>query len=139
MTNIKRPQLILWCENIGFFALIILSWVNELLDFPHYVFDTHSRGNWRESVIETVAILIVWLSVHAVSKRLLSRLYYLEGFLRICAWCRKVAHEDEWLSLEQYVERGFKIEASHGMCPDCAQRWGQETPSVSAPAQRSHS
>ncbi len=139
MTNIKRPQLILWCENIGFFALIVLSWANELLDFPHYIFGIHPQGNWRESAIETLAILTVWLSVHTVSKRLLSRLYYLEGFLRICAWCRKVAHEDEWLPLEQYVERGFKIEASHGMCPDCAQSWSQETLPVSAPERRSHS
>lgn len=131
MTNFIRPQLILWCENIGFLALIILSWANELLDLPHHVFDIHTRGNWRESAMESIIILIVWLSVHAVTKRLLRRLYYLEGFLRLCAWCRKVARDEEWLSLEQYVERDFRVQTSHGMCPDCAKRWGQEKPPVS--------
>jgi len=123
MTNLKKPQRILWYENIGFLAIIILSWANELLDLPHYVFGGVTRVNWRESAMETFLVLIVWVSVHVVTRKLLARLYYLESSLRMCAWCRKVAHEDEWLPMEQYFERGFSVRTSHGMCPDCAKSW----------------
>ncbi len=139
MTNLKRPQLILWYENIGFLAIIILSWANELLDLPRHIFGGNTRVNWREAAMETVLVLIVWLSVHVVTKRLLARLYYLEGFLRICAWCRKVAHDDEWLTMEQYFERGFRLKTSHAMCPDCAKGWNQELPPVSAAERSGHS
>ncbi len=122
MRNIKKPQLILWCENIGFSAMILLSWANEFLDLPRHVFGGNTQINWRESAMETVLVLIVWTTVHVVTKRLLERLYYLEGFIHVCAWCRKVAHGDEWLPLEKYFERGFSIKTSHGMCPECAKK-----------------
>jgi hypothetical protein len=118
--KLKKPQLILWCEDIGFLAIIFLSWANEFLDLPRHIFGGVTQVNWRESAMETILALIVWLSVHVVTRRVLARLYYLEEFLRLCAWCRKVAHDDEWLSLEEYFNRGFNIKTSHGMCPDCA-------------------
>lgn len=123
MTNLKKPRRILWYENIGFLAIIILSWANELLDLPRHLFGGDTRVNWRESAMETFLVLIVWVSVHVVTRKLLARLYYLEGSLRICAWCRKVAHEDEWLPLEQYFEQGYSVRTSHAMCPDCAKSW----------------
>jgi hypothetical protein len=130
MTSFKKPQRILWYENIGFLAIIVLSWGNEFLDLPRHVFGGDTRVNWRESVMETILVLVVWVSVHVVTKKLLARLYYLEGFLRICAWCRKVAHGDEWLPLEEYFERGFNIRTSHGMCSDCAKKAMRNDPDV---------
>lgn len=42
-----------------------------------------------------------------LTKRLVSRLYYLEGFLRICAWRKKLEHNGEWIPLEEFFERKF--------------------------------
>ena len=120
----------MWYENIGFLTIIILSWANELLELPRYVFGGDTRINWRESAMETVVVLMVWLVVHVVTKKLLARLYHLEGFLKICAWCRKVAREDEWLSMEMFFERGFSVKTSHGMCPDCARKMMPEDPNA---------
>jgi hypothetical protein len=119
MTNLKKSQRILWYENAGFLAIIILAWANEFLDLPRLVFGGDTRINWRESAMETLLVLIVWTSVHSVTKKLLARLYYLEGFLHVCAWCKKIGHEDQWLPLEQYFSVGLKIETSHGICPAC--------------------
>jgi hypothetical protein len=128
MTNLKKPQRILRYENIGFLAIITLSWANELLDLPRHVFGGETQVNWREGAMETILVLIVWFLVHVVTKKLLARLHYLERFLRICAWCRKVAHEDEWVPLEQYFKRGFNVETTHGICPDCAKKVGPMEP-----------
>lgn len=122
MKSSKFPRRILWYENAGFLAIIALSWANELLDLPRLVFGGETRINWHESVLETFLVLLVWIPVHLVTRRLLARLYYLEGFLRVCAWCRKVAHEDQWLPLEQYFAQGLSIQTSHGICPECASK-----------------
>jgi len=64
-------------------------------------------------------ILLVWAWVHAATRRLLKRLYYLEDFLRICSWCRKVCHDGKWMALEQYFSSKFATPTTHGMCPEC--------------------
>ncbi len=122
MTHLKKPQRILWYGNGGFLAIIILSWTNELLDLPRLLFGGKTQTNWREAAIETFLVVVVWITVHTATKRLLARVHYLEGFLRVCAWCRKISHDDEWLPVEQYFAKGFDIETSHGICPACAEK-----------------
>jgi hypothetical protein len=63
--------------------------------------------------------VIVWLVVIILTKRLMRRLFYLDGFLRVCAWCRKIGHEDKWTTLENYFVTGFSIKTSHSICPKC--------------------
>jgi hypothetical protein len=122
MTNRKIPKQILLYENLGFLAIIILSWANELLDLPRIILGGVTRINWREAAMETILVSIVWISVHAVTKKLLARLHYLESFLRVCAWCRKIGQDDDWLPLEQYFSKGFDITTSHGICPACKEK-----------------
>lgn len=115
-THVSR---ILWYEAIAFLAIIVLSWVNELSDLPYLVGGLPYVPNWRESALETLIVLLVAVPVMILTKRLVSRLYYLQGFLRVCAWCRKLEHESEWIPLEEFFERKFKTETSHGMCQAC--------------------
>jgi hypothetical protein len=110
---------ILWYEAIGFLAIIVLSWINELSDLPHVVSGVPYVPNWRESALETPIVVLVAIPVMIVTKRLVSRLYYLEGFLRICAWCKKLEHDNEWVPVEEFFERTFQTETSHGMCQAC--------------------
>lgn len=47
----------------------------------------------------------------------------LDGFIPICAGCKKIRDESEnttkWLEIERYVENHSEAVFSHGMCPDC--------------------
>ena len=123
MIHRNKAQQILWYETLGFLCLIALSWANELFSLPHYLFGGGPHSNWHEATLETVFLLAVWLVVFFFTRRLLGRLYYLEGFLRVCAWCRKIGHEEDWRTLEDYFAHGFDIKTSHGMCPSCQQKW----------------
>jgi hypothetical protein len=122
MTNRKRPQQILLTEHLGFLALVLLSWGNEFLDLPRIIFGGETQANWRESAMETFLIIMVWASVYVATKRLLARLYYLEGFLRVCAWCRKIGQDDNWVPIEQFFAKGFDVTTSHGICPACMEK-----------------
>jgi hypothetical protein len=115
-TQVSR---ILWYEGLGFLAIIVLSWINELSDLPHLVSGVPYIPNWRESALETPIVLLVAIPVMILTKRLVSRLYYLEGFLRICAWCKKLEHDGEWIALEEFFARKFQTETTHGMCQAC--------------------
>jgi hypothetical protein len=110
---------ILGYEVIGFVAIIALSWINELSDMPRLVGANQYIPNWRESTLETLIVLAVAIPVMILTKRLLSRLHYLEGFLRVCSWCKKLEHGGEWIALEEFFEQKFETMTSHGMCPAC--------------------
>ena len=112
---------ILWNGAIGFSVMIVLSWLTELLHIPHLIFGEPFTPNWHRALIRTVVILAIWGWVHWITRRLLKRLHYLEEFLRICGWCRKVCDndKDKWLTMEDYFNSKFAMRTSHGMCPEC--------------------
>lgn len=94
--------------------------------FPHH----EASGGW--------AILIVNAAVRAVSLALLAWLIHhtahlrrhiqtLEGMLPICAWCKRIRTEQgEWLSLETLVAQNADVAFTHGICPDCTERFRAE-------------
>lgn len=110
---------ILAVELIGFLAIIALSWANELFGLPSLIFGGGHRINWPESVLETAIIALVAIPVLVLTRRLVLRLHYLEEFLRVCSWCRKLSAGNEWIPVEEFFERTFDMRTSHGMCPAC--------------------
>ncbi len=124
----KSGSRVLWYEGLGFVLIIALSWLNELADLSHHLLGGGGHvPDLRDCVLETVGILLIWLLVYRLTRRLLGRVYYLEGFLRVCAWCRKVCLHDRWIPVEQYFAEGFHIETTHGMCPECRKKVEEDT------------
>lgn len=59
----------------------------------------------------------------------LAQVKQLSGLLPICAWCRKVRDDqDYWLSVEQFVAQETDARFTHGICPECAERFATEPP-----------
>ncbi|MBL9086852.1 MAG: hypothetical protein JNM10_06885 [Planctomycetia bacterium] len=53
-------------------------------------------------------------------RRVLSSLTSSDGFVRVCAWCRRVARtEGPWLPLGHYLPPAGPLRLTHGICPDC--------------------
>ena len=131
----KSGSRVLWYESIGFASIIFLSWINELLNLARYFVGgaPHTR-DFRGSMVLTIVVLIIWLAVLRLTARLLDRLHYLEGMLRVCAWCRKIGHNNQWMQIEQYFSEGFQIETTHGMCPDCLKKMEHDTAEWVRPA-----
>lgn len=109
-----------------FSLIILLTWVDELVNLPARLFGGEYHTNYPEAMLETLIVLGVAIPVIALTKKLLARLHYLEGFLRVCAWCRMVDHDGHWLVLEEYFQRRFSTATSHGMCPECYAKVSKE-------------
>jgi hypothetical protein len=124
----KSGSKVLWYECFGFGLILLLSWINKAVDLPHLLVggDLHA-SKWRDSAMETVLILLIWAFVHSLTRRLVARLHYLEGMLRVCAWCRKVGQGERWMRLEEYFAKDFKIGTTHGVCPECLKRLEEDT------------
>lgn len=125
----KHSSQVILYEALGFLAIIILSWMDELIGLPYLLFGgAPHHPNLGESAMETVVVLITATPILLLSRRLASRLFYLEKFLKICAWCKRVDVGDRWVPMDMYLAAGFGQKTTHGMCPDCYARMKSETP-----------
>jgi len=124
----KGGTWVLWYQSIGFGFILLLTWLNELTDLPHTLLGGQPHaGNLRFCILETIVVLVAWGILFLATRRLVAHLHYLNGLLRVCAWCRKVNYEGDWVQMEQYFARGFKVESTHGICPDCAKKVEEDT------------
>ncbi|MFI5335503.1 MAG: hypothetical protein ACHQ5A_01875 [Opitutales bacterium] len=102
--------------------MIVLSWASEFLGIPHHLFGEPAGIVWSRAIARTLIMIAIWIWVHWTTKRLLQRLHYLEEFLLVCGWCRKVGHQGQWLTMEEYFSSKFATETSHGICPECIEK-----------------
>jgi len=55
------------------------------------------------------------------------RVKKLSGLLPICAWCKKLRDDKGyWKSVEEYISEHAKAEFTHGMCPECCNKYFAE-------------
>lgn len=128
----KRREIILWVEGIGFSLIIALGWAAEIFRVPHVLFSEPETFNWARPVLKTVVVLCVWAAVNYATRRVLQRLHELEEYLRICAWCRKIDHDGQWMTIETYFGSAFATQTTHGICPECTTKIKNQTPRAQA-------
>jgi hypothetical protein len=106
-------------QAIGFLLLAALVWMDELLDLPHLLFGAPaSPHRVAEALLESAVVVLLGIAVSAWTIRAARRVAYLESFVVLCAWCRRVRFENTWLSLEAFLAE-HRARTSHGLCPDC--------------------
>ena len=109
MTERAKADRILRYETLGCAAIVAVILAAEFV----------SLDGQAEILTEIGVVAVGWLAGFFLTRRLLQRLYYLEGFLRVCSWCRNIDHDGEWIPIEQYFSKSFNIKPSHAICPEC--------------------
>lgn len=111
---------VLLYQSLAFLAIMALTWLDELIALPQLIFNRQSFiTDFRSSALKMLLILAVWLLVANSTRRILARIRYLEGFIRMCSWCHQVHYKGEWVTMEAFMERGFDTPTTHGICPHC--------------------
>jgi hypothetical protein len=111
-------------QKKGSRRLIAISWADELFGLPRLFFGGLHTPNIREAIFETIVILLVAIPLVLHTQRVVARPFYFEGFLRVCAWCRNVEHQGDWIPLAEFFQERFDTPTSHGMCPACFAKQG---------------
>ena len=117
--NKRSARELLWFEVAAFGLIILLSWADELLGLSARLFGGTHRPDIGEAIIETLFVLLVAVPILIHTRRVVSRPFYFEGFLRVCAWCKNVEHQGDWIPVGEFFQERFETETSHGMCPVC--------------------
>ena len=62
----------------------------------------------------------------------LAEIKTLKGFIPICAWCKRIRDDEGyWDQLEAYISKHTDAVFSHGLCPECAEKYRAEIKELS--------
>jgi hypothetical protein len=102
----------------GLFAVILMTiWLDEFLDLPKILLGAPATPyRIEEYLVETGLISIVGGIVILITFVALKRIERLEGYLRVCAWCRNVWLDGRWVKFEEYIETRHDLRSTHGIC-----------------------
>jgi hypothetical protein len=86
--------------------------------------------SYAAKIAVTITLLLIGIAF-AYIKRSITRLKTaleeirtLSGLLPICAGCKKIRNDSGyWQEVEEYVEAHSEIAFSHGLCPNCMERY----------------
>jgi hypothetical protein len=121
--NGKIVKRIIIGEIVGFFLVIATAWITALFDPPYFFFhQVFTSIDIFETSFETVIIIILAVFVILFTNRLVRQIKYLEGFMVICASCKKIKTGDEWVQIEKIISESSNVMFSHGICPACAEK-----------------
>ncbi len=110
-------------EVIGFSVIVLLLWLDEIIDIPHVLFHGEATPiNWVECIWESALIFIFSIFIIHLSRRFLKEIKYLEGLLHVCSFCKKIRVDNRWIPIEEYMRKYSEVALSHSLCPECAKK-----------------
>ena len=121
----KTLRLVVISQLTVLFLFISMTMCNEIFDLPHLFFGdkpTSFEQRMGEVIIELGILTIIMIIETVLIKKLYQRIRILEGFLPICANCKKIRHEESWDQIEKYISDHSLAQFSHSICPDCMEK-----------------
>ena len=117
--NSQLTRIVLY-QNLGFLGILAICYLDDLLKLPAGVFSEHPFAFvFSRSMLDILLVLAVWFLVSSSTRRILDRIRYLEKFMRVCAWCRRINFKGEGMPLEEFMRQGFDTPTTHGICTEC--------------------
>jgi hypothetical protein len=113
---------ILTTQFLILLIFLALTLCNEVLDVPYLLMGDKPTSIGQRSgevSVEICIFVIVILIEILVMKKLLRKVKILEGFLSVCANCKKIREENNWKQMETYITEHSLAKFSHSICPDC--------------------
>ncbi|MBN1493654.1 MAG: hypothetical protein JW938_05845 [Candidatus Omnitrophica bacterium] len=109
--------------RIAWLTTITLIILDEILDMPALFFNAPATPvNFNELLLEIACILIVALFIERYLTMLFGRIKYLEGFHKICAYCKSVQVDETWVPVEHFLDARSDMTVSHGFCNTCLKK-----------------
>ena len=124
-TKSKTLGVVVISQLTVLFLFLAMTICNEVFDLPHlFLGDSVTSFQQRtgEVMIELAILIIIMIIEIILIKRLYQRIRILEGFLPICANCKKIRHENSWDQIEKYIADHSLAKFSHSICPDCMKK-----------------
>ena len=116
----KKMPPVITLAVAGFLGLIAIFALDDYWDLPARSFGSFMKPiRPYEFSIKVVAALALFILVLGVLRQAIHRIYRLSHLLTMCAWCRRVSLNGEWISVDQFLKQRSNTTSSVGLCPDC--------------------
>lgn len=117
-------SIVIW-QGLILLIFLLMTAANEVVDLPHLLLgDQATTWDQRsgEIAIEVIIFVLVTGLELILFRRLFNRIRLLEGFLPICANCKKIRTDTQWEEIEIYISRHSPVAFSHSICPECQEK-----------------
>lgn len=85
---------------------------------------TQNFIEYLEMIGEQIGLAIHNSMIYTKLKKALTEIHSLRGILPICSYCKKIRDDNGyWESVETYIHEHSDADFSHGICPDCAEKY----------------
>ena len=122
--------------GVVFAVLSSILWLTADLASGHEFSHVLIPG-WNTAV-RLVFFLLIGVSVPYLRKELHAShnaLEKLTSLLPLCAWCKNIRDSNgKWSRLEEYLQDEKGIEVTHGICPDCIEKYYSRGRNAEKPA-----
>ena len=115
---------------------VIMSQVLHSGTFYEQFFQPNAHHLWMRTPPVVLTIVLVFSIRYFVirQKQTIARLNEaianvktISGLIPICAWCKKIRNDKGyWSEVEQYIGQHSKAQFTHGMCPECLEKYFKE-------------
>jgi len=123
--RLSKRGLRLWViglQAVGFSLIILAIWLDEVMDVPHRVLGAPATpANLDECWFESSVTLLAAMACLIATSLVFRHIRYLEGFVSMCAACRKVRLNGNWVPVEEFLAYASAARVTHGLCPSCAE------------------
>jgi hypothetical protein len=91
--------------------------------FLEQFFQPDKHHLWMRIPVVIMSVPIITLVIFWGRKS--AEVKMLKGLIPICAWCGKKIRDEKgnWKRVEEYIGERSKAEFTHGMCPECADKY----------------
>ena len=121
----KQVRAVFAWQVVILIVFLALTFTNEVMDLPHLALGDKAT-TWRQRKGEVAIELVIFTGVFALEiylfRKLVRRIKILEGFLPICANCKKIRNQDQWEQIENYISENSLVQFSHSLCPECIEK-----------------
>ena len=125
MRNKRQIRVVFTWQVVILIVFLALTFTNEVMDLPHLALGDKAT-TWRQRKGEVTIELVIFTGVFALEiylfRKLVRRIKILEGFLPICANCKKIRNQDQWEQIENYISENSLVQFSHSLCPECIEK-----------------
>jgi DNA-binding response OmpR family regulator len=97
------------------------SGADDYVTKPYDTQELHSRINVGRRIVE-----LEWELAQRITElqESLSQVKQLQGLLPICSYCKKIRDDSNyWQQVEGYISDHTEARFSHGICPDCYEKY----------------
>lgn len=115
----------------GFLGLIAIFALDEYWDLPARSFGIDLKPiRPSDFSLKVAAALLLFVLVLSVLRQTIHRINRLSHLLTLCAWCRRVSLNGEWVSIDAFLQQRRNTTSSIGLCPDCYAKQSKADPEL---------